>query len=220
MACGTLENKADFFRKASFLARLGSGSASRSVYGGYVLWGITKEIPGSSDEVALPVEQGVDNVFKDYFDSVLIIQKGEKEKSSTSGHALMEGHPFTAARVMQANYNLRDLLRSLHDGNTNNFTEILENEALSLHALMLSSSPGFFLFEARTLEVIKKIREYRRETGTEVGFTLDAGANVHLLYPTRAVKAVRGFINDVLLTYCEHGLVIHDSAGNGPVRMA
>lgn len=215
----TPEKGEEFLRKASFLARLGSGSASRSVYGGYSLWGKTEEMQLSSDEAAIPFNNEIADVFRDYCDSILIIQTGSKEISSSAGHALMKDHPFASARIIQANRNLTDLIASLRSGESMRFIEIIENEALTLQALMLSSLPGYFLFHANTLEVINRIRAYRRETKVAVGFTMDAGANVHLLYPSRVSGKVREFIDTALLPFCENGLVFHDTAGNGPVRI-
>jgi diphosphomevalonate decarboxylase len=215
----TPETGKEFLRKASFLARLGSGSASRSVYGGYSLWGKAEEIPLSSDEEAIPINSEIADVFRDYCDSILIIQTGKKEISSSTGHALMENHPFASARIIQANRNLMDLMRSLRAGDVIRYIEIIENEALTLQALMLSSLPGYFLFHANTLEVIKRVREFRRETDIGIGFTLDAGANIHLLYPSRVANEVRAFIDTALLPCCENGIVFHDFAGNGPERI-
>jgi len=215
----TPDTGTEFLRKASFLSRLGSGSASRSVYGGYSLWGKAEEIPLSSDEAAIPINSEIADVFRNYCDSILIIQTGKKEISSTTGHALMKDHPFASARIIQANRNCVDLIRSLREGDSMRFVEIIENEALTLQALMLSSLPGYFLFHANTLEVIKKVREFRRETEIGIGFTLDAGANVHLLYPSGVANEVREFIDTALLPCCESGLVFHDITGNGPLRI-
>jgi len=216
---GNLRSENDFFRKASFLARLGSGSACRSVYGGCALWGITPEFEGSTDEAAIPVTDAINPLYANYRDSILVVSSGLKSVSSTTGHKLMEEHPFAAARVIQANHNMARIKQSLIVGDQHAFINLIEHEALTLHGLMLSSDPGFILIQPDTLEIIRKVRYYRKETGTPVGFTLDAGANVHLLYPANNEKDIHGFIEENLKRHCENGLVIHDQVGSGPVKI-
>src|SRR3972149_3617156 len=79
-----------FFRKASYLSRLGSGSACRSVYGSWALWGKTTGITDSSDEYAIPVNHLINKKFNDYYDAILIVNSGEKQVTSSLGHRLME----------------------------------------------------------------------------------------------------------------------------------
>ena len=210
----------EFYRHASFLARLGSGSAARSVFGGFVLWGKTPVVPGSSDETAIQLTQQVSQVFRDYCDSILVVHSDPKPVSSSVGHRLMDKHPYKAARIRQAKSNLGRLLQALKEGDQHIFVEIIENEALTLHSLMLSSTPGFILLKPGTIAIIEKVREYRKETRIPVGFTLDAGANVHLLYPSSFRASIKVFIEDHLKKYCENSQVIHDQAGTGPVRIS
>ena len=93
-------------KKASFLARLGSGSASRSIEGPLVVWGNHPVIEGSSDLFGVPFPYKVHEVFNNYQDAILLVDKGEKQVSSTVGHDLMHNHPFATQRFQQANENL------------------------------------------------------------------------------------------------------------------
>ena len=207
---GTLQSKEDFLQKASFIARIGSGSAARSVYPLAATWGEYVENPVSSDEYASPLLFDMHPVFKNYRDAILIVSKGVKKVSSTAGHNLMHGHPFAEKRFVQAKENLKKLLPALEKGNQDIFIEIVENEALTLHALMMSSNPGDILMEAGTLKIIEKIRAYRGKTGIKLCFTLDAGPNVHLLYSANDSDEVEKFIKNELLQYCTDGLWIKD----------
>ena len=205
-------------KMASFLARLGSGSASRSVYEKIALWGETSAWKESSDEYAIPF----DNVHEDFeiiHDSILIIESGQKEVSSSTGHALMHSNPYASKRFESAEQNLQRLIPALKKGDWKEFIDIMENEALSLHAMMLTSNPGFILMKPNTLTAINKIRAFRRETGSVVGFTLDAGANVHIVYSNKDFDAVRAFIEKDLRNICEDRVVIHDQMGSGPKRI-
>jgi diphosphomevalonate decarboxylase len=69
----------------------------------------------------------------------------------------------------------------LANGDLQRFIKLVEHEALTLHAMMMMSDPAFILMKTGTLEVINKIWDFRKETGLPLFFTLDAGANVHLL---------------------------------------
>lgn len=208
-----------FYRKASLLARLGSGSASRSLYGGMALWGKTSGWSDSSDEYAIPIGEIHPN-FRLMHDSILIIESGQKAVSSSHGHALMKTNPFAPARFQQAEENLRLLKPVLQNGDWGGFIDIMENEALTLHAMMMTSSPGYILMAPHTVEALHRIRQFRRETGASLGFTLDAGANVHLLFPESEVNTVNPFVNEQLNPLCENQAIIKDVMGEGPERIS
>lgn len=201
--------------KASFLARLGSGSASRSIYPGMAAWGRTAAWKGSSDEYAIPVGE-IHTSFQDAKDSILIIESGKKEVSSSLGHSLMDTNPFASTRFKQAESNMQSLRPMIEKGDWNGFIDLMENEALTLHAMMMTSQPGYILMQPNTVEAIKHIREFRKKKGVPVGFTLDAGANVHVIYPASAEDSVGPFLTEALAPLCEQGTIIHDGMGEGP----
>jgi len=95
----------------------------------------------------------------------------------------------------------------------------VESEALTLHALMMASEPYFILMHPNTLQVINKVWAYREETQSALCFTLDAGANVHLLYPKSEKDAVLKFIKDELASYCQKNQFIEDQIGNGAKKL-
>ena len=203
-----------FYVKASFLARLGSGSACRSIKGEVVVWGNHAEIKGSSDLFGVEFS-AIHQNFKNYQDTILLVDKGEKQVSSTVGHDLMHNHPFAERRFTQAHENLSKIKKILSSGNVAEFIKIVESEALTLHAMMMTSMPYFILMKPNTLEIINKIWKYRNETQVPVCFTLDAGANVHVLYPENVKENVLLFIQDELIEYCQNGQYICDEIGNG-----
>ena len=204
-----------FYQKASFLARLGSGSACRSVKGSVVVWGNHKEINGSSDLFGVAFTSTIHPNFKNYQDTILLVDKGEKQVSSTVGHDLMHNHPFAEQRFDQAHLNLSLMKTILETGNLEEFIKIVESEALTLHAMMMTSMPYFILMKPNTMEIINKIWQFRAETHTPICFTLDAGANVHVLYPEMVKAAVLQFIKSELVCFCQNGTYICDAIGNG-----
>lgn len=208
-------SESEIVKKASFLARLGSGSACRSLEGPITVWGEHDDIKGSTDAYAVKFSDQFHKNFEEYQDTILLIDKGEKQVSSTVGHDLMHGHPFAKKRFEQASENLSKLKNVLISGDLDHFIEIVESEALTLHAMMMTSLPYFILMKPNTLTVINKIWEYRKKTGSKLCFTLDAGANVHLLYPYIEKEQVLDFINNELVAYCQNGQYICDKIGLG-----
>ena len=206
-----------FYQKASFLARLGSGSACRSVKGKVVVWGNQANIEGSSDLFGVPFPYIIHEIFNDYQDTILLVDKGEKQVSSTLGHDLMHDHPFAERRFAQAHENLDQLIAVFESGNLEAFIKIVESEALTLHAMMMTSMPYFILMKPNTLQIINAIWKFRNETQIPVCFTLDAGANVHVLYPEKVKESVLQFIQDELVGYCQNAQYLCDQIGLGAV---
>jgi diphosphomevalonate decarboxylase len=211
-------SNAYFNQKASFLARLGSGSACRSIEGELVVWG-KNESTESSDLYGVKFEGDVHPNFLDYQDAILLVDKGEKQVSSTVGHKLMFGHPYAKERFAQAHENMAKLKKVLASGDLKAFVKIVESEALTLHAMMMTSMPYFILMKPNTLEIINKIWAYRAENNSNICFTLDAGANVHVLFPKVEKEQVYEFIKSELVAYCQNGHYICDSVGKGANRL-
>ncbi len=209
----------DFFRRASRYSRLGSGSACRSVYGGMACWGKHEDFPNSSQEYAVPLLDGVHEVFRDFKDTILLVHRGSKDVSSTVGHDLMNDHPFSRQRFEVAQKNMTRLKEILAKGDLDAFIPLVEGEALMLHGLMMSSQPYYILMKPNTLKIIEKIWEFRKQKGLPVLFTLDAGANVHLLYPAPVAQRVEEWIKAELSAFCENNAYICDHVGKGPSRL-
>ena len=216
----SLTQESDFLRRASYIARLGSGSASRSIYGGIVTWGEFQEDDQSSDEYASPFSTGVNEIFHDFHDEILIVSKETKSTSSRQGHSLMNDHPYAEKRYEQARSNLSKLVVALKEGDTPTFCSIVENEALSLHALMMSSIPAVMLIKPNTIEIINRVKDFRERSGLPICITLDAGPNIHLLYPDNIKDDISQLINEELVVYCEANYRISDKMGNGPVNLS
>lgn len=209
----------DFFtQKASFLARLGSGSACRSVAGEVVQWGVHPKIPESSNLYGINYPFEIHPVFQHFQDTILLVHQGQKQVSSTVGHQLMHNHPFAKNRFAQAQDHLDRLKPVFAAGDLEAFMTLVESEALTLHAMMMTSTPYFMLMKPHTLQIIQKIWNYREASKLPIGFTLDAGANVHVLYPASVKEKALQFITDALVVDCENGSYICDQMGTGPQK--
>ena len=197
-------------QKTSFLARLGSGSACRSTNGDLVVWGEHGAIEGSSNVYGIEFPYEVHGNFKSFCDTILLVDQGQKQVSSSVGHNLMHEHPFATQRFKQADENVEKIKTIFKSGDLMAFLNLIESEALSLHAMMMTSQPYFLLMQPNTLEIINAVWKFRNETKTPVGFTLDAGANVHLLYPKSSEVKVLEFIDQKLKYFCQNETFIKD----------
>lgn len=209
-----------FNKKASFLARLGSGSACRSIEGELIVWGEHNKIKGSSDLFGVKFPYKLHENFKNYHDTILLVDEGEKQVSSTVGHNLMHSHPFAKQRFIQAKENVSKISEVLKKGDIKSFMEIVESEALTLHAMMMTSNPYFILMKPNTLKIINKIWEFRKLTKANVCFTLDAGANVHVLFPEDEKEIVNKFIVSELIQFCQENHYICDRIGVGAKQLS
>lgn len=215
----TLQDDGAFDRKASFIARLGSGSACRSVFPYLSMWGQHAEVESSSDLYAIPMEDRIHPVFKSFHDDILIVSAEEKSVSSREGHSLMEHHPYAETRYSQARQNIHFLLEALRGGDVEVFGRIAESEALTLHALMMASNPGYILLHPNSVTLIEKVRHFREESKVPLFFSLDAGPNLHLLYPESVIHEVRPFIESELLPLCQDQVYLPDWVGEGPEQL-
>lgn len=205
----------EFLRRVSHISRLASGSACRSVYPMMAAWGDIPTVEGSQNEYAVELNH-VHPVFKDFHDDILIVSREQKSVSSSAGHQLMDNNVYATARYQQAHDRCKDLYAALKSGDVETVGTIVEDEALTLHALMMCSNPSFILMKPNSLEIISRIKEFRVKHKLPVFFTLDAGPNIHVLYPDNIAPQIKEFIDAELLPLCEGNRVIRDIVGNGP----
>ncbi|MCX6705624.1 MAG: diphosphomevalonate decarboxylase [Candidatus Woesebacteria bacterium] len=158
----------------SIIARLGSGSACRSIPDGFVEW---RQGSRSEDSYAYGLYPA------DYWnicDVIAIIGQTSKKVSSTKGHTLSESSPFYKARILGMAPKIREIKLALKNKDFTKFGDILEAEAINMHTVMMTSSPALYYWVPKTLEIILKVIEWRSQ-GLEVYFTIDAGPNVHII---------------------------------------
>jgi diphosphomevalonate decarboxylase len=108
------------------------------------------------------------------------------------------------------------MLQALESGDIDKLAAISENEALTLHSLIMTSAGGPMLLEPGSMAIMRKIQEARKK-GLRVFFSLDAGPNVHVLYPENSAEPAEKFIREELFQFCENGQVIWDRCGEGPL---
>ena len=182
----------------SRLARLGSGSACRSVPAGFTLW------EGETDETSF-ARQVVPAEHWDLQDVVAIVAHEHKRVSSHDGHDLATSSPLHEARLASVPNLLETVLRGIEGRDLATLGPTIEADALAMHGVMMTSHPSLLYWEPATIAVLQAVRTWRTE-GLPVYFTMDAGPNVHCLCEaTDAAEVERrlgnlGSVQDVLVS--------------------
>jgi len=170
-------------RELSRLARRGSGSASRSIPGGFVEWYMGDDDSNSyAKSIAPPDHWGL-------VDCVAIVSAEHKKTGSSAGHPLADTSPLQEARVLDAPRRL-DLCRlAIMDRDFEALAAIVELDSDMMHAVMMTSNPGLFYWEPASITVMKSVREWRK-SGIPVCYTVDAGPNIHVICPREQAESV------------------------------
>jgi diphosphomevalonate decarboxylase len=181
----------------------GSGSAARSVIGGYVEW------PGGGDDGAAKQLAAADHW--SLSDVVAVVSSDPKEVSSREGHRRAPSSPRWEDRLAALPERLRRVRKAIAEADIELLGSVLEDEALELHMIAMSSQPPIFYWTAGTIAVLRRVRELRSQ-GLSAYSTIDAGPNVHVICPTEEETQVF----DALREMAETESVIADRVGNGP----
>ncbi|MFS0659588.1 diphosphomevalonate decarboxylase [Niallia alba] len=161
----------------SALARQGSGSASRSIFGGFVEWHKGENEAGTDSFATQILDEKAWNV------SVLsvVVEAGPKSVSSRDGmQRTVETSPFYDGWLATVEEDLKLMKEAINDRDFTKLGEIAEANALKMHATTLGAKPPFLYWQSATLDVIQKVMELRQQ-GLEAYFTIDAGPNVKVL---------------------------------------
>lgn len=161
-------------RELSRIARLGSGSAARSIDGGFVWWHAGTDHESSFAEQLAPAEHWA------LRDLVAVVATEEKAVGSAEGHRLASTSPFLSARLGEVSRQLPQVRRAILERNLAVLGPIIEADALAMHFVMMSSTPALFYWTPATMRLIHATRQWRA-AGLQVYFTIDAGPNVHLI---------------------------------------
>jgi len=171
----------------SRLARLGSGSACRSVPSGFVEWKM-----GSGDQDSYAVSIAAPEHWN-LADCVAVVSSGHKSIGSSEGHALAPTSPLQAARVADAPRRLDVCREAILRRDFDALAEVIELDSDLMHAVMMTSRPALFYWQPATLAVMGAVREWRK-SGMALAYTIDAGPNVHVICPQAAADNVAGML--------------------------
>jgi diphosphomevalonate decarboxylase len=161
-------------RELSTLARLGSGSASRSIPGGFVEWYAAPSHEASYAETFAPADHWR------LVDLVAIISRAHKATGSTEGHALAGTSALQQARLQSAPERLQMCKEAILKRDFAELAEVVEHDSNIMHAVMMTGTPSLFYWSPATLALMTSISRWRAE-GIGVCYTIDAGPNVHCI---------------------------------------
>jgi diphosphomevalonate decarboxylase len=191
--------------KLAAWARRGSGSACRSIHGGYVHWQRGKS-PGA---------QQTSNVFSANYwqlnDLIVLIDQGAKQVSSSDGHARAFTSPMMAPRLATLPERLRETIKAIESHDLERLGTIIEGEAMEMHSVMMTSSPRTEYFGGPTVEFLSWLRAERAAGKLSAWFTLDAGPNPHLICRPEDKSFVAARIKSEFPSFP----VIEDQTGHG-----
>jgi diphosphomevalonate decarboxylase len=158
----------------SRLARRGSGSACRSIPGGYVEW-----FPGESDSDSYAESIAPSNHW-DLVDIIAVVSTDHKKVGSTAGHELAASSPLQTARIADSERRLEIARNAILDKDFFTMAEIVELDSNIMHAVMMTSTPPLMYWESTSITIMKTVKDWRF-SGLPVCYTLDAGPNVHII---------------------------------------
>ncbi|MGV0167411.1 diphosphomevalonate decarboxylase [Furfurilactobacillus sp. WILCCON 0119] len=158
----------------SRLARRGSGSASRSIFGGFVQW------HAGHDDLTSFAEPLQETVTWPLRMIAIVVSKTAKKVGSTNGMKQSQASPYFADWVKQANADIAPMTAALLKKDINRVGEIAEHNAMCMHATTLSATPPFTYFNGDTLTAMSAITDLRQE-GVNCYYTMDAGPNVKVI---------------------------------------
>jgi diphosphomevalonate decarboxylase len=171
-------------RALSSLARLGSGSAARSVPGGFVEWHPGDSHESSTAESIAPADHWL------LTDLVAIVSRAHKRTGSTEGHSIAASSPLQAARIASAPARLDQCRRAILARDFEAFADVVELDSNVMHAIMMTGQPSLMYWQPETMAIMHAVRDLRAQ-GVPVCFTIDAGPNVHCICAPGAVDTVR-----------------------------
>jgi diphosphomevalonate decarboxylase len=205
-AAGALDKGETPAAELSRLARRsGSGSASRSVLGGYVEW------PAGDNDKDSRAVQLANADHWDLRDVIAVVEIGPKAVSSRDGHRLALTSPYLTRRLELLPERLAKVRRAIAERNLELLGPVLEEEAVDLHLIAMSSRPPIFYWSPGTVAVLRTVRELRQE-GLAAWATMDAGANIHVICDADSEEDVAERLESLPAV----GFVIQDGVGSGP----
>lgn len=174
----------------SKLSRRGSGSASRSIPSGFVEWQM-----GKSEEDSFAVSIAEPNHWN-LVDCIAVVSSAHKKTGSTEGHAIAGTSPLQNARVADAPRRLEICRNAILNKDFEAFANIIEHDSDVMHAVMMTSNPPLMYWQSATVEIFHQVREWRAN-GVAAAYTVDAGANVHVLCLSEQAEAVQKRLSEL-----------------------
>lgn len=201
-------------RELSVLSRQGSGSACRSIPGGFAEWHAGTFNDDSFADQLAPAHHW------DIADVAVVVTTSAKDVSSSQGHLIAPESPFWPARVERLPTRLDQVRRAILERDFATFGQEIEAEAMSMHAIMMTSAhntdsgwrSGIYYWSPGTLELLIAVQRWRAD-GLPVYFTLDAGPTVHLICPITHEQVIVDAVNTIRVHRDWTVIISHPATG-------
>jgi diphosphomevalonate decarboxylase len=177
-------------RDLSRLARTGSGSACRSIPGGFVEWQA-----GDNDETSYAFSIAPTSHWE-LADCIAVVSQDPKHTSSEDGHALAKSSPLQATRISDAPGRLDICRQAIKKRDFDALAEVVELDSNFMHAVIMTSNPPLLYWKPATLAVIQTVKEIRTQ-GTAICYTIDAGPNVHVICQKEDADNISAKLNQI-----------------------
>lgn len=191
-------------KELSILARRGSGSACRSIPDGFTMWK-----KGNNDKSSYAIQIAPPD-FWDIRDVVTIVSDKKKKIGSTEGHELATTSPYFKDRIKNIGTRIKKLKAALIAKDFKTFGTLVEEEAVDLHVMAMTSHPAVFYWNKGTMEVMDTVFKLRQK-GIECYFTMDAGPNVHVICLGKDEPKVKKILSKLISVHS----IISNKAANG-----
>lgn len=188
------------------LSRIGSGSAGRSLFGGYVQWQAGTH---ADKQKILPLYSA------DHWnlqDTVALFSHIEKSKSSTAAHGDAWTSLFFRTRVAGTTERMQSMLKALHTRDMEALGPLLEAEALEMHAVMMTTVPPQYYLTQESTEFLAEFRRARQAGKFQAYFTIDAGPNIHIIHEPKESAGLHLWLKE----YYPNLSLLTDKVGEGP----
>lgn len=186
-------------RELSILSRRGSGSSCRSIPGGFVEWKVGETSEDSYAYQLYPPSHW------DLVDVVAVVSESPKKIGSTEGQKLAETSPLFSHRKATMPTKIEEMKKLIETKDFVPFGELLEREALELHAQFITQNPPLLYMSSESLHLMHLVHTWREELDLSVYFTLNTGQDIHLICESETVEALvaqlknhSDFIKDII----------------------
>jgi diphosphomevalonate decarboxylase len=180
------------FRDVSIIARLGSGSAARSIFGGFV--SLCNDAQSSPDIASAYASQIAPEEHWQLFDTIIVPTMEEKKVGSTEGHHLAHTSPYFKKRIeVIGNRRQQECIDAILAKDFEKLQAITEEDCWDMHNVMQTQTPPLQYLNDETYRIVDEITELREREHLPVLYTMDAGPTVHLICTAEALKTVREY---------------------------
>lgn len=187
----------------SVMARLGSGSAARSIFGGF---GAIRNLEGDGIDSAVGWQIADENHWP-LHDIIIVPSTDEKKVGSTEGHAKAHTSPHFADRIRDIEeYRLKDCIDAILDKDFEKLQKAMEEDCMDMHKCMQTQEPELHYLSEETFRIIGEVEELRKSEHLPVLYTMDAGPTVHLFCPEEAREQIVAF------SHAQEGCTIFEAA--------